>query len=164
MRSMRVRPQVGQAMSSGPSFLRPMAFKICLATTISSAWICRQGDTFRVTLTADPAEEVVVARRILKAMRARERTARSSSPAPPAAAPASISFRWPRRSKNVWRAAPSPSPWRSWAAPSTAPAKGRRRQTAASPAATARDCSFRQGKVLKKVPQEPAGGRADEAD
>ena len=46
------------------------------------------GDTIRVTLTADPVEEIYAAKKILKA--AGLRTARSSSPAPPAAAPASI--------------------------------------------------------------------------
>ena len=74
------------------------------------------GDTLRVSLTADPAEEVTVAWEI-----------RKSFPAPPAAVRKSISSPWPAPWRNV---CPSPRPtsrWRSWAVLSTAPAKPARR-------------------------------------
>ena len=49
IRLIRVRPQVGQEISSGPSFRRPQAFKILRATTISST-----GSAVSVTRKVSP--------------------------------------------------------------------------------------------------------------
>ena len=90
------------------------------------------GDTIRVSLTDDPVQEVYAAKE-------------TSSPAPPAAGRRSTSSAWQAAWRKRCRTARSPSPWRSWAASSTAPAKPGR-QTSASPAATDGVCSLKKGR------------------
>ena len=104
------------------------------------------GDTIRVSLTDDPVQEVYAARDILKAAGFRKDGVnivscptwrdRSWCPALPAGAPVSTSSAWPPRWRSGLRPWTSPSPWRSWAAWSTAPAKPGKR-TSALPGATA---------------------------
>jgi (E)-4-hydroxy-3-methylbut-2-enyl-diphosphate synthase len=97
------------------------------------------GDTLRVSLTADPVEEMLVAWEILRALGLGPE-ARRSCPARPAAAPRSGSSSWRVPWKTGcagWRRS---SPWRSWAAWSTGRAR-RARPTSAWPEAGTRASS-----------------------
>ena len=109
------------------------------------------GDTLRVTLTADPVEEVYAARDILKAIGLR-REGRTSSPAPPVAGPRLTSSPGPggggaaeNRHQAHHRGGDGLSRQRPWRGRGCR--CGHRRRKRKGP-------FFRHGKVVKQVPQE----------
>ena len=69
------------------------------------------GDTLRVSLTADPVEEIAAGKDILKAL-GMGAGPPAGCPAPPAAAPASTSSAWPAGWRRPSGAARRTSPWR----------------------------------------------------
>ena len=109
------------------------------------------GDTLRVTLTADPVEEVYAAKKILQAAGLRQEG--PNIIACPTCGRTNIDLiPWRRRWSAVWRTAKNPSPWRSWAVPSTAPGRPPP-PTWASPGEKGRGFSSARGRSCEKSPR-----------
>ena len=102
------------------------------------------GDTLRVSLSGDPEPEVQAGINILRAIGLRKDAVNIVS-CPTCGRNALMWRRWPRRWKRGLRAWSCPSPWRSWAAWSTAPEKRSMRTWALRAAAARARCSAAAG-------------------